>query len=476
MFKLSAAQRLMANWWSDLGPEGQERYINDHPNSKKAKEARENGKGNAEEPKDKPAKDQEQPKPGQGPGAPESVKQEQKREQQVDQKPKRKPLAPGKPLSAFAKERDDPHVSAASILSKLKPEDAQEIQDRTREAMRLTPSDAMYMENGQYTRERRALHRKIIKSVLTPERIKAATPEPGTKPTFVVLGGRGGSGKSSFTHNEETGAAPTVNEFDSRKFLTLDADAVKGQLIPPYEGWNANQVHEESSFVFDQIMDMAQKMGLNIISDATLKSDKMGPQLEKMIDDGYEIEGHYMYLPRQKAAERACGRYLKKGPEDRGRLVPPAVILGNTENEGNFDKLKGYFKRWSAYNNDVERGQSPQLIDHSDYAEQKMDYEDDDWENDGPGDRAKKEARVVKAAPNARGPRYTADDWENDPFLRQNPEQLKKAQALSFANMRGLGVKPEQVAEGQREAYVDYLDAAEQRIAARARVRARAAK
>ena len=353
MHTLNAATRLLADWWSDLGADGQSAYIEQHPQSKKAKEAKEK-----EEKGNDPAKT----------GEPKSSPQEEvKRDNAVDEKPKQKPLAPGKPLSDFAKARDDKSFTVEQLYSKLKPEDVQEIKDKTKEAMALKPSDDLYAINGNYTPERKALHDKIMREILSPEKIKAATPEPGTKPTFVVLGGRGGSGKSSFTHDEHTGKPPTVNEFDSTKFLTLDADAVKGMLDPPYQGWNANQVHEESSYVFDKIMEAAQAQGLNIISDATLKSDKMGPVLEKLQSKGYDIEGHYMYLPRQKAAERACGRYLKDGPHNRGRLVPPEVILGNTQNEENFDKLKSYFKRWSAYNNDVEKGQSPQLIDHSDF-------------------------------------------------------------------------------------------------------------
>lgn len=440
--KLQAAYRLTADWWSDLGPDGQQAYIDQHPQSKKAKEAKEKQKtGNDPADTGEPAS---------------SPKEEQKRDKAVDEKPKQKPLAPGKPLAEFASARDDKNVTVEQIYSKLKPADVQEIKDKTKEAMALKASDALYTINGNYTPERRALHDKIMRTILSPERIKAATPEPGTKPTFVVLGGRGGSGKSSFTYDEHTGKAPTVNEFDSRKFLTMDADAVKAMLDPPYEGWNANQVHEESSYVFDKIMEAAQAQGLNIISDATLKSDKMGPVLEDLQKKGYDIEGHYMYLPRQKAAERACGRYLKDGPHNRGRLVPPEVILGNTNNEANFDKLKSYFKRYSAYNNDVERGQPPQLIDHSDFnkTEAKVSYDDDAWENDGLAPR-KPKPEPATAAP---APRYTADDWENDPYLTPSARRAEKVAAEQFATLRTLGVRTSQVRNPElKKGYIDYL-------------------
>lgn len=449
--KLNAATRLLADWWSDLGADGQSAYIEQHPQSKKAKEARDDKEAND-------PKDSGEPKT--------SPKEEQKRDTAVDVKPTQKPLAPGKPLAEYAASKSDPNVTVDTIYKKLKPADVQEMKEKVKEAMALKASDELYATNGNYTPERKALHDKIMKTILSPEKVKAATPEAGTKPTFVVLGGRGGSGKSSFTHDEHSGKEATVNEFDSKKFLTLDADAVKGMLDPPYEGWNANQVHEESSYVFEKIMDAAQKMGLNIISDATLKSDKMGPVLEGLQGKGYDIEGHYMFLPREKAAERACGRYLKDGPQNRGRLVPPEVILGNTNNEANFDKLKSYFKRWSAYNNDVPKGSGPQLIDHSDLAKQKEaamtkkpDYTDDDWDDDFP--TPKKKPEPAKAA---MSPRYTADDWENDPYLQPSVRRTEKVAAESLATLRQMGVRSSQIkSPDTRKAYVDYLKQVEKK-------------
>src|ERR1019366_6954727 len=189
----------------------------------------------------------------------------------------------------------------------FKPEDVDEMKEMAEKATAAPPTDKSppYFDpkTGNYTPERKRLHHTIIQKILDEQTIKAATPPEGTRPTFIVLGGRGGSGKSAFTE----GDPPRVNEFDPKKFLIMDADKIKGMLDPPYKGWNANQVHEESSYLFDQICDSAQKMGLNIISDATLKSDKMGPVLKGLQDGGYDIEGHYMFLPRQKAAERACG-------------------------------------------------------------------------------------------------------------------------------------------------------------------------
>jgi len=80
---------------------------------------------------------------------------------------------------------------------------------------------------------------------------------------------------------------------------------------------------------------------------------------------GYRIEGHYMHVPREVVATRAVERYLGKGPTGRKRLVPVDVILDNTNNEKNFDSMKKYFDKWSAWDNQVQKGELPKLISRS---------------------------------------------------------------------------------------------------------------
>ena len=84
---------------------------------------------------------------------------------------------------------------------------------------------------------------KMVPGLLAPERIKAATPPPGQAPTFIALGGRGGSGKSSLN-----GLV-----YEESRAIVLDADHIKG-MLPEYEGWNAHQVHEESSHVLESVL------------------------------------------------------------------------------------------------------------------------------------------------------------------------------------------------------------------------------
>jgi SPP1 gp7 family putative phage head morphogenesis protein len=230
--------------------------------------------------------------------------------------------------------------------------DRKEIADKLALADSLPSSMSQNVgPDGIYTPERQKLHEEIMEKIFKPEDVMNALPAEGEQPTFVILGGRGGSGKSGFTDGK-------IKEFDASKFLTLDSDAIKG-MLPGYEGWNAAVFHEESSYLFERATRIAADLNVNFISDATLKSMKIIDTMEDLIERGYRTEAHYMFLPPQDAATRALGRYLKSGPDDRGRLVPVDIILKNTQNERNFDTIKGMVDRWSAYDN---QGAFPTLI------------------------------------------------------------------------------------------------------------------
>jgi predicted ABC-type ATPase len=262
------------------------------------------------------------------------------------------------PLENWYKDHDDPNVTPDQILSQFTPAERGEIKLAITKANSTKSSKELYTDpdTGEYTKDRQKLHAKIIDEYLNGADVARATPAPGEKPTFVVLGGRGGSGKSSFTNGK-------VNEFDSKKFIVLDSDKIKEQLIPPYAGWNAASVHDESSDIFETITEAARKRGLNLVHDSTLRSMSMEKTVIAMKAKGYTVEGHYMFVPRQVSATRAIQRYLGKGPKERGRLVPVEVILGNTRNEQNFDNLKSHFSKWSAYDN---TGSAPKLISRGD--------------------------------------------------------------------------------------------------------------
>jgi predicted ABC-type ATPase len=262
----------------------------------------------------------------------------------------------------YAKSHDQSDVSVDSVLSNF-PGDTKEKIAKVVERLGSVEQTIDKMKNDPVYKAKRAiLHAQITAKMLSPERVKAATPEEGRNPIFSILGGRGGSGKSALTKSVEKGGLGLV---DKNKFIVLDADAIK-EMLPEYEGWNAWQVHEESSELFNDITNHAQALGLNICHDATMKTpEKAVALIDRFNDAGYDTEAHYMHLPRQEAAKRAVGRFLGKS----GRYVPLDVILDNTKNESSFDQLKNKVGRWTFHDNNVAEGDKPILISRYDKKE-----------------------------------------------------------------------------------------------------------
>jgi predicted ABC-type ATPase len=253
----------------------------------------------------------------------------------------------------YAKSHDQADVTAESVLANFPEDTTARIEAAQKRLEGIEQTIEQFKKDGAWDAKRQILHHTIVSKILTPDRIRAAMPAPGEKPKFIILGGRGGSGKSSFEGMV----------YDPDKAIVLDADHIKS-MIPEYEGWNAHQVHEESGELFDHITDLAQQLGLNICHDATMKTPKKAVALVQRFNDaGYDTEAHYMHLPRQEAAKRAVGRFLGGG--EKGRYVPVDVVLSNTSNEASFDSVKGLVKSWSFRDNNVAKGEKPILISQS---------------------------------------------------------------------------------------------------------------
>ena len=263
--------------------------------------------------------------------------------------------------AAFAAQHNDEGATPDSIIDGFGGDTRQRIEAARQRLGGVKQTIDEHTKDGVWNEERAALHRKLIfdgveidgkkvPGLLSPDRIKAATPPAGQQPTFIALGGRGGSGKSSLNGRV----------YQEDRAVVLDADHIKG-MLPEYEGWNAHQVHEESSHVLESVLAMAKILGVNVVLDATMKT---GKSIEEKVDDfkkaGFRIEAHYMHLPRQEAAKRAVSRFLGGG--EKGRFVPPEVVLGNTKNEENFDKIKSKADAWSFHDNSGPKELGPKLI------------------------------------------------------------------------------------------------------------------
>lgn len=270
-----------------------------------------------------------------------------------------KPIAPEKfNASDYAQLHDD-DVTPEEILSHFPPDTMQKIEAVQQRLAAVEQTIDEHKKGDNYLPKRQKLHREIYQKLMSPERIAAATPADGEQPTFTLLGGRGGSGKSWFKGKV----------YDHDKAIVLDADEIKG-MLPEYEGWNAHQVHSESSDILETVLSTARALGLNVVLDATLKTAAGAlAKVDEFKGNGYRIEAHYMHLPRQEAAKRAVQRFLGKTK----RYVPVEVVLANTTNEATFDQVRQHADRWSFRDNNVPHGAEPILISESDSITKKDD-------------------------------------------------------------------------------------------------------
>jgi predicted ABC-type ATPase len=243
---------------------------------------------------------------------------------------------------------DDAHVTAQKIIEGLSDAAADKIKATGVELKKVVQTVERYKKDGRYASEREALHNQIVAKFLSVTSIESATPPDGQQPTFILLGGRGGSGKSWFRNNVYTPSSSVV----------LDADEIKLDL-PEYQRWNAYEVHEESADIFDAITELAQDMQLNLVHDSTMKTpSKTVDVVREFIEIGYRVEVYYMYLPRQEAAKRAIARFLG----GIGRFVPLEVVLASKANEVSFDRVRPNSQDWSFWDNNVALGQLPEQV------------------------------------------------------------------------------------------------------------------
>ena len=248
---------------------------------------------------------------------------------------------------------NDRDITADDVVARSTPEQKKAVSKFETLLARGKATDELHKVDGEWTPERRALHRRIMANIFSDAELKKAKPKAGEKPVVTFLGGRGGSGKTYLTEGRNAPA-------DMSRSIVLNSDEIK-DMIPEYKGWNAGHVHEESSELFKEALRIAQQRKVNVILDVTLggKQSKTMDQLRDFLDAGFEAEGFYMHLPRQEAAFRAIGRATKA---DAPRYVPLNIILESTTNESNFEAIIPFLRRWGMWDNQVKRGDDPRFL------------------------------------------------------------------------------------------------------------------
>lgn len=196
--------------------------------------------------------------------------------------------------------------------------------------------------------------------------------EKGYKVAHIVTGPFG-AGKSCYI-------ALPLAEKDCA--LVVDADVFKKQFpeynvkpeiaqamgvsIKPNNGLGAGAVHQESSYLVNQLLDQAIENRDSFVVSYTgrdLDWDK------KMIQDlkgkGYQVYVHHLQASLDTAVQRMFHRY-----ETEGRYTPPDILIRASKNStDNFIALKdwgfgsGLIDGYSWYFNDIEEGSPPVLVE-----------------------------------------------------------------------------------------------------------------
>lgn len=178
--------------------------------------------------------------------------------------------------------------------------------------------DLFIDENGDYTEDRKVVHKKIIDEIKGNTRcIKA------DKPIAILTGGSPASGKSSFLRHY----APFLL---NNEILKIDADEVREKL-PEYEGWNATATHLETKDIINTLL-TDKEIGIpcqfDIIYDGTMNSTKNYLPLIGLLKRlNYKVFIVYMdNVPYKEVKERMLNRYKKGDSKGRHRFVPISVI------------------------------------------------------------------------------------------------------------------------------------------------------
>ena len=205
----------------------------------------------------------------------------------------------------------------------------------------------------------------VTDKIKTPERMQlrsdianeySATPAKLQERKVFIVVGPPASGKS-------TVAKPLAERYGARIY---DPDDVKTMLPEFNNGIGGPATHAESNLIMYHAMRDARLRGDNIVLPIVGKSDvKVKDILKNFQKDGYEAHIILMDLPAEEAASRATARFLDPLEPNRRWLDPEYVLSIKDQPAKTYEAVKGLFKSYVRYSNDVPQGSSPKIIEAS---------------------------------------------------------------------------------------------------------------
>lgn len=237
-----------------------------------------------------------------------------------------------KRLLSLDKENNSTEQATVSVKATCPPMDEKGTRLITPEALALLSkciadepdTKALHTDKaGNYTKERKELHEKILSELNNQECIEQR------RPIAILMGGLPGSGKSTFL-------SKNLKWVTDDNFYWIDADQIREKL-PEYKGWNASNTHNETKeLVGMAIENIAKNCKYDVIYDGTMTS-KSGydEMLKSLRENNYKVFVIYLNIDTDTAVQRALNRYVVSG-----RYVPIEVIKATPSGMSGFDHLK----------------------------------------------------------------------------------------------------------------------------------------
>ena len=155
--------------------------------------------------------------------------------------------------------------------------------------------------DGTWDPERVAkVHEPIIKHFLNDK----AAAKPGERPKAVFLIGPFGAGKSTQAH--------LVNDIMPH-YTLLNPDDIKQQM-PDDQGWNATNLHEESSHINKQIASRAQAANHSLLYDGSGQNSQKMNDLATELAKTHDVHVVHVTVPKHVSVYRAASRFLDNNP------------------------------------------------------------------------------------------------------------------------------------------------------------------